>query len=80
VTTQTEPRQSIPDAENPRDALRRLLADDDRNFAWLAKKTGLSLGHLTRVARGERPISADLAQKLAEIFDVPVTTFLPEAE
>lgn len=76
MTTQTEQRPPSPDAETPVEALKRLLEADDRNVTWLAKKTGLSVSHCFRVAAGERPISAELAGKLGELFGVPASTFI----
>ena len=79
MTTETEQRTHRPDAETPAVAIKRLLEADDRNLTWLAKKTGLSVGHLLRVTQGERAVSAALASKLAELFEVPTSTFIESA-
>lgn len=58
--------------------LLKLLERDERNLAWLARKTGWSLSHLYRVTIGERPVSRDLAAVLAELFGVPIETFVDD--
>lgn len=59
------------------DALIRLLEADERNLAWLSRRTGRSVSHLYRVSTGEREISGPLAADLAVLFNVPIETFLP---
>lgn len=61
-------------------AIRSLLESEERDFAWLSRKTGYSTSHLWRVVNEGRRISPDLANRLAELFGVPVTTFLQEEE
>lgn len=58
------------------EALKALLEEHERDFAWLASKTGFSQSHLWRVANEGRRISPELAAKLAEVFSVPASTFL----
>lgn len=80
MTTQTEHRPTEPGRETPGEAIRRLLDADERNLTWLSRKTGLSVGHLFRVTTGERPVTANLASKLAEVFGVQVETFVQGEE
>lgn len=62
-------------------ALRDLLTENERDFAWLASKVGFSQSHLWRVCNEGRRISPELATKLAELFSVPASTFIEsEAE
>lgn len=46
-------------------------------MAWVARKIDMSLSHLTRIADGERPLLQRHANALADLFGVPVATFLP---
>lgn len=76
MTQQALTRSPQPGAE----ALRDLLIEHERDFAWLASKVGFSQSHLWRVCNEGRRISPDLATKLAELFAVPASTFLSDAE
>lgn len=60
--------------------LNTLLAADERNLAWLARRTGRSVSHLYRVSIGERAISKPLAADLARLFNVPIETFAGERD
>lgn len=62
------------------EALRELLTEHERDFAWLASKVGFSQSHLWRVCNEGRRISPDLAGKLANVFGVPQSRFLPEVD
>ena len=59
-------------------AISALLDEHERTITWLAKKTGVSVSHLWRVAKGRREMSVELATRIAEVFEVPVETFLSE--
>lgn len=60
--------------------LRAFLDDRGIRYTFVAGKLGVSNGHLNHVLDGARPLTDDLAQKLAVLFDVPASTFLPEAQ
>ena len=53
-----------------------LLAADERNLTWLARRTGRSVSHLFRVMKGERPISVELATDIAAALNVSPDLFL----
>lgn len=59
-------------------AIRALAEREERPLTWVAKKLDMSLSHLTRIADGERPLLERHARGLADVFDVPIETFLPE--
>jgi len=60
------------------ETLRRLLRQDDRTVAWLARRTEWSKPHLARVASGERPMTAPMRAKFAEVFGVDAGVFSQE--
>lgn len=62
------------------DAIREKLDADERDLKWLSRHTGWSYTHLWRVMNEGRAISPDLAERLATLFGVPASTFLPESE
>lgn len=62
------------------EALRRLLNENDRDMAWLARRTGRSKSYIWRVVQGERPLTRPLAEACAEVFGVPVAELLPGGE
>lgn len=63
-------------SETGRAALQQLLAENERDMAWLARKVDRSKSYIWRVVQGERPITAPLAAAFAELFGVPMETFL----
>lgn len=62
------------------DELRALLETAERDLGWLSRKSGYSQSHLWRVINEGRRISADLAARLAVLFDVPAETFLADQQ
>lgn len=58
------------------ETLKALLARDDRDPSWLAKKVGRSRSHIWRVLQRERPLTRPLAEACAEVFGVPVEQLL----
>lgn len=62
-----------------REALARLIAENERDYAWLARKLGgqWSHSHLYRVSTGERPLTRRLAAAIAEVFGVSIEDLLP---
>lgn len=46
---------------------------------WVAKQLGIPQDRLSRLINGERELTLAEAAKLAEIFSVPIETFLPVA-
>lgn len=47
---------------------------------WLAKELEMTTDTLLRIRKGERELKVTEAQRLAEVFGVPVETFLGERE
>lgn len=58
------------------ETLKALLTEHERDFSWLASKTGYSQSHLWRVVNEGRRISEDLALKLADVFGESPEAFL----
>jgi plasmid maintenance system antidote protein VapI len=67
-------------SETPGEAIDRLAREQGRTKWWVAKELGTHPSHLSKLISGERPITERVAIRLASVFDVPVSTFLPEAE
>jgi plasmid maintenance system antidote protein VapI len=59
------------------EALKRLLAENDRDMAWLARRTNRSKSYIWRVVQGERPLTRPLAAACAEVFGVSIEELLP---
>jgi plasmid maintenance system antidote protein VapI len=57
------------------DALRELMERNERSSGWLAKRLDCSQSHAWKLIVGQRAITSATAEKLAEIFAVPATTF-----
>ena len=66
--------------EPPGDAIDRLAREQGRTKWWVARELGTHPSHLSKLISGERRITPRLAKRLAELFGVPVTTFLQEEE
>ena len=64
----------------PGDAIDRLAREQGRTKWWVARELGTHPSHLSKLISGERRITPRVADRLAELFGVPVTTFLPESE
>ena len=60
--------------------LREFLDSRMARYSSVAERLGVSTSHLSRVMDGERPLTPDLAERLATLFGVPASTFLPESE
>jgi len=58
--------------------LSRLIREQGRKQYWVAEQMGWSRQLLQRVIQGERELTASEVVKLADLFSVPVSTFLPE--
>ena len=60
--------------------LRAFLDDRMVRYTSVARALGISASHLHHLMEGERPLTPDLANRLAELFGVPASTFLQEEE
>lgn len=59
--------------------LRAFLDARGIRYIWAAERLGITPSHLTRLMDSERPLTAVMADRLAALFDVPASTFLPES-
>lgn len=50
-----------------------LLLDRERSIAWLARKVDLSSPHLYRVLTGERPLTDEVASRIAAALGVEIS-------
>jgi transcriptional regulator with XRE-family HTH domain len=55
----------------------RVLEQQGRSIAWLARKTGVSVAYAWRMLKGERPITAEFKTAAAEALGVPVDLLFP---
>ena len=67
-------------APQTRTRLREFLDERGIRYIWVAEKLEVSPGHMSRLLDGTRPVTEDNAAKLAELFNVPASTFLPETD
>lgn len=49
----------------------RVLEQQGRTIAWLARKAGVSVAYAWRMLRGERPLTAEFRASVAEALGVP---------
>jgi transcriptional regulator with XRE-family HTH domain len=61
-----------------RDALPRLLSERGLSLRELGRRLGLDATYLSRVLRGQKRVSGDLAERVARALELPVDYF-PEA-
>lgn len=61
-----------------RKTLREFLDERMARYSSVARALGISSSHLNHLMDGERPLTEDLAAKLAGLFNVPASTFLPD--
>lgn len=59
------------DSPNEPTATERVLEQQGRSIAWLARKTGVSVSYAFRMLHGDRPLTADFRAKAAEALGVP---------
>ena len=58
--------------------LRAFLDSRGTKYSWVAERLGLNASHFSRILDGTRPLTAENATKLAELFGVPASTFRDE--
>lgn len=46
--------------------IRAWLVTHDRTSAWLSRKLGISVSHLHRIVKGERPLTPEMAARLRD--------------
>lgn len=59
--------------------LAAVLESQERNQAWLARKTGKSAAYVTKVLNGTRRPSDDFKSRSAEALGVPTDLIFPKA-
>jgi transcriptional regulator with XRE-family HTH domain len=59
------------------DRLSAVLAQQERNASWLARRTGKSPSYVTRILQGQRRPSDDFKAKASEALGVPVGMLFP---
>lgn len=55
----------------------RVLEQQGRTVAWLARKAGVSVSYAWRMLNGERPITAEFRVASAEALGVPEDILFP---
>ena len=64
-----------------RNQVERVLEQQGRSVAWLARKAGVSVSYAWMMLRGQRPLTTDFKSKAAEVLGVPEDMlFEPVAE
>jgi len=58
----------------------RVLEQQGRTIAWLARKTGVSVAYAWRMLKGERPLTREFRAAAAEALGVPEDILWPIAE
>ena len=58
--------------------LRQEIVGKGRRPAWVADQLGLHRTTIYRFMDGSRSISADMAEKLAEVLEIPVEALMEE--
>ncbi len=69
----------VTDATSPvpvRVRLRSFLDERGVRYSWVAARLGITPSYMTRLMDEERPLIRRHAARLAEIFGVPIETFL----
>lgn len=56
--------------------LREFLDSRGTKYSWVAERLGLNPSHFSRILDGARALTDENAAKLAELFNVPASTFL----
>lgn len=67
-------------SETPGEAIDRLAREHGRTKWWVAKELATHPSHLSKLISGERRITERMAVRLADLFGVPASTFLPETD
>lgn len=59
------------------DRVERVLEQQGRSIAWLARKAGVSVSYAWLMLRGERPLTEAFRAAAAEALGVPVDILFP---
>jgi len=65
-------------SERQSPGLREFFDERGTRYQWVAQRLGISPSYLTKLMNGRDPLPRKHAERLAELFSVPVSTFLPE--
>lgn len=55
----------------------RVLEQQGRSMAWLARKSGVSVSYAWRMLNGERPLTDEFQDRAAEALGVPRDLLFP---
>lgn len=58
------------------DRLAALLDAQGVRIDWVAEQIGVDPSYITKIKNGDRPLTEELATKLARLFRVPVSYFM----
>lgn len=61
-------------------ATERILEQQGRSMAWLARKTDVSVSYAWRMLHGERPLTAEFRTRAAEALGVPEDIAFPPVQ
>lgn len=61
----------------PDTMVERVLEQQGRSIAWLARKTNVSVTYAWRMLHGERPVTDEFRSAAAEALGVPVDMLFP---
>lgn len=57
--------------------IERVLEQQGRSMAWLARKAGVSVSYAWRMLNGERPLTTEFQERAAEALGVPQDILFP---
>lgn len=79
MSTQTRTLDDQSGTETLGETIDRILLESGRKTYWVAAQLGMAENTFRAIRTGKRPLKAAEAVRLADLFGVPVTTFLPES-
>lgn len=60
-------------------AIERILDQQGRSMAWLARKADISVSYAWRMLKGERPLTSEFQDAAVEALGVPRDILFPPA-
>lgn len=57
----------------------RMLAQQERTIAWLARKTGVSVSYAWKMLNGSRPLTPEFRERTAKVLNVPEDILFAES-
>lgn len=80
MSTQTQAFQQQSGPESLGETIDRLLSETGRKTYWVAAQMGMAEGTFRAIRTGKRVLKPAEAERLAALFNLPVSTFIPEPE